>query len=351
MNNGRSSARPKARTALGVALLFAMVGRAPGAAGAVGPAPRMPAVRLVEVTPPSCGAASFPTVPFLDSLRVELASSALACCALVDPGGDAQTTAALRVGLELVPCSADAEKVDAAVRDLSDGRVVARAITLSDIAPPARPRALALAVAELIRALRQTARDAAPPPAAVAAESLPPSPPPPAGGHSPGLFLQVEGEARLVPTRSTTLWGGRVRLILPAGRLHADVDLGGGYASAGTDLGDVVLRTASLGLGGGPRLAARSAIIDLGLRAEVGWAWIRGAASAADVRTGSGSDVTASAGVRATVAFPARTSVRPSLGLEGGGVLRGVKGEASGRPVVGMTGYYWLAAIGIGVAP
>ena len=352
MSTRRAFARPANRDSVAFALFITMTGLAPRVAAAVGPAPRMPAERLVEVTPPSCGGDSFPTVAFLDSLRVELAGRGLACCALVDPGDDSRTTAALRVRLELSPCAADGERVQAEVRDPSDGRVVAREIALSDVAPPARSRALALAVAELIRTLGQEARNEAPPPIpVVAVGSRPSAPPPPKGERPLGLSMQLEGEAKVLPTRATTVWGGRVRLTLPWRMLHADLDLGAGYASAGADLGDVTLRTASLGMGVGPRLLTRIAVIDLGLRAEVGWAWISGAAASADVRTGSGSGVVFSAGLRAAAALPARMKVRPSLALEGGPVLQGAKGEASGRPVVGMTGYYLLAALGIGVAP
>jgi hypothetical protein len=308
---------------------------------------RAPAARVVEVTPPVCGSGSFQAVAFLDSLRVELAGRGLACCTLAEPGGEGDT-GALRVTLELVPCAADAEQILASARDPSDGRVVAREISFSDVAETARPRALALAVAELIRTLGHPPEKPTPPPPAAVVSSTPP--PPPSPTRAARLSLALEGEARVLPTRSTTVWGARARIMVPWRGLHADLDVGGGYASAGSDLGDVALRTASLGVGFGPRLTTRAAVIDFGLHAELGWAWIRGDPVSADVHSGSGSGVTSSVGLRVAAALPAAFKIRPCLALEGGGVLQGAQGRSSGQTVVGMTGYYLLAALGIGVA-
>ena len=332
------------------ALLIAVVGAAGPGRAAVGPAPRTPAARAVEVTPPACGNGSFEAVAFLDSLRVELAGRGLACCTLAEPGGDGPDTGALRVTLELVPCAADADRILASVRDPSDGRVVAREISFSDVAETARPRALALAVAELIHTLGQPpAREAPPPPAALVSSVPPPPPPPPQPTRAARVSLGLEAETRVLPAHSTTVWGGRARLTMPWRSLHADLDVGGGYASAGSDLGDVVLRVASVGVGLGPRLSTRTAVIDLGLHAELGWAWIRGDAVSADVGSGSGSGLLSSAGLRAAAALPAALRMRPCLALEGGALLHGLKGQSSGRAVVGMTGYYLLAALGIEV--
>jgi hypothetical protein len=281
---------------------------------------------------------------------VELAGRGLTCCAVAEPG-ETGVPAALRVSLEVAPCAADVEKVLVEVSDGADGRVVVREVALSDVAQTARPRALALAVAELMRSLgQQPAPDEPPPPVAVVVTPPPPSPPA-APVRAIGLSLQVEGEVRALPARSTTVWGGRARVTAPWRWLHADLDVGGGFASAGSDLGEVLLRTASVGLWGGPRLASRIAIVDLGLRGELGWAWIRGEPNSSSVRGGSGGKLLASLGLRAAAALPAALSLRPCLAVEGGGVLAGLDGQAGGRGVLGVGGYYVLAALGIGVVP
>ena len=315
------------------------------------------ATRAVEVSSPSCAASSFQIIPFLDCLRVELAGSKHACCTLADSSGGATATASLRVTIEVVPCVADGEDVQVSVRDLSDGRELERAVGLADVAPTARPRALALAVAELIRSLGEAARDEVPPPAIVRAEALPPAPTPTPTPTSPGvarpdrLSVHLEGETRLLPTRDTTMWGGRARFTTLWRRLHLDVDLGVDLASAHDDLGEVRFRSASLGLGVGPRFVSRAAILDLGLRAGLGWAWVSGQTSLADVRTQAGSDFVSNLGLRVSADVPAGMKVRPGIALEAGLVLHGMDGEASYRPVVGMTGYYALLALGLALSP
>ena len=155
---------------------------------------------------------------------------------------------------------------------------------------------------------------------------------------------------RGLPTRDTTLWGGRVRLTAHRQVFHADLDLGGSYARAQAQLGDVLFHTASVGLGFGPRVVTRTALLDLGLRAELGWAWVHGETALADVSTGAGSELISNVGFRASLEIPAQMKVRPNLTLETGAVVRGVKGEVNGQPVAGMTGYYLLAALGIAVS-
>jgi hypothetical protein len=288
-------------------------------------------------------------VPFLDSLRVELAGSNLACCTLTESSSGATATAWLLVSVEVVPCSSDGQDVQVSVHGQSDGREVERTISLDDVVATARPRVLALVVAELIRSLGQVAQDEASVPGADFVQDSPPAPSPFVRPVS--LSVHVEGETRVVPTLDTTMWGGRARFTVPWHKLHLDVDVGFDYASAQDDLGEVLWRSASMGLGVGPRFSSRMAILDLGLRAELGWAWIHGEASFSGVRTRAGSDFVSNLGLRISVEVPAGMKVRPGIALEAGPVLHGMKGEVSSRPVVGMTGYYMLVALGLAVSP
>jgi hypothetical protein len=211
---------------------------------------------------------------------------------------------------------------------------------------------LALAVAELIRSLEQVPPDKAPEAITVSTPNavVLPASPPSAGTPLTHLSIHAEAEARGLPTRDMSLWGGRGRLTVYRRLLHADLDLGGSYARAHAQLGDVLFHTASIGLGFGPRFANRTAVLDLGLRAELGWAWVHGETALADVRTGAGSELICNMGFRASLEVPAEMKVRPNLTLEVGAVVRGVKGEVSSEPVAGMTGYYVLAALGIAVS-
>ena len=343
--------RPPLRLRLGLAVATPLLLFAQPAQGADLTAPPLEA-RSVVVSPPLCQVEAFSLAPFLDCLRVELAGGGLDCCTLADPADAKPALAFLRVKLEIDPCVADADRLQVSAREAVGPRMAARQVSLADVPETARPRALALAVAELIRSLGQG------PPGGIPVASLAPAQDSVAASASSRaevprpkpLSIHVEAEARGLPTRDTILWGGRARLTAHRRSFHADFDLGGGYARARAELGDVILRSASVGLGFGPRLATGMAVLDLGLRAELGWAWIRGETALADVRTGAGSEPIANVGVRASLEVPAQAFVRPNLSLETGVVVRGVKGEVRGEPVAGMTGYYLLAALGIAVS-
>jgi len=312
------------------------------------PAPSPTGLQSIEVSAPACKAGAFEMIPFLDALRVELAGTGVRCCTLAESDGGPTATVSLRVKVETAPCLRDGDTVQLWVQDVSEARVVHRELSLADVMPAARPRTLALAVAELIRSRGQPFAGEAPPSIAFSAEA-----PLPAPSSSPGsrVAVRVEGEARILPTRDTLMWGARMRVAAPWRSLHIDLDLGVDRASRQDDLGSVQLRSASVGLGAGPRLVAGMGILDLGLRAELGWAWVRGDTGSANVQSGAGSDLVASLGLRAALELFARSRFRPSIALEGGGVLHGTKGEADGRSVVGMTGYYGLASIGVAVSP
>ncbi len=307
------------------------------------PAPVLPGPgsRAVIVQPPACPAGVFPLAGVLDCLRVELAGRGLACCG--EPDSSA-LSAALLVRMEIVPCAsaADLDRVRVSVREQGSGREIASLVSLADVAETARPRALALAVAELIRSLQNG-------PEPVPAASAPPEPVsrPPAPSPQPiGSWLELMAEGRTMPEASTTIWGGRLLWSVYRRHLHADVDVGGGYGRAPVDLGAVVWHSGSAGLDLGPRLALPRLVLDLGVRAELGWLWARGESSQPNVLNGSGSKLTSSVGLRAALAIPARSRVGLGLSIEGGEVVRGVRARA-GEPATGMAGYYLLAALGL----
>ena len=333
---------------MGIAALFV----AQQAHGAPEPARPSPGVRSVVVSPPLCKVDAFSLPSFLDCLRVELSGRGFDCCTLAVPDGATPRMASLLVQIEIDPCSADADRLQVSAREAAGPRLAERQVSLADVADTARPRALALAVAELIRSLGQVPPDKAPEAITVSTPKVvvPPASPASAGDWPTHLSMHVEAEVRGLPTRDTSLWGGRGRLTVYRRLLHADLDFGGSYARAHAQLGDVLFHTVSMGLGLGPRFATRSAVLDLGLRAELGWAWVHGETALADVRTDAGSGLISNVGFRASLEVPAQMKVRPNLTLEAGAVVRGMKGDVSGQPVAGMTGYYLLAALGIAVS-
>ena len=315
-------------------------------------APASPETTSVVVSSPRCEADSFPLVAFLDSLRVELAGRGLRCCTLAEPEDGVPTAASLRVTIEpTVYCATD--RVHIAVQGPEGLRLVEREISLADVAEAARPRALALAAAELIRSIGQAKPDDKKEAIAGSSKStpLPTSPSPaPVVTRAPALSMHFEAEARDMPMRNTVLWGGRVRFTACRRSFHADLDLGANYSDARVELGEIVLHSATMGLGLGPRLVTRTAVIDLGLRAELGWAWMHGKPAFPDVQTGTGSGMISSAGFRVSLQGPIETKIGPGLAFESGAVLRGMKGEVNGQTATGISGYYLLAGVGIGVS-
>jgi hypothetical protein len=313
----------------------------------------LPVAQAVVVLPPRCTAPSFSTASFLDSLRVELAGTAPWCCALGDANDWPPAEAALRVKVDLVPCVAGADRVRVSVFEPASSRAVEREVSLADVAQTARPRALALAVAELIHSLGQGASSetvAAPAAALPLPKTEAPAVARPTRAASAALSIHVEAEARIFPAHDTTMWGGRVRLATHWRVLHADLDFGGDFGSKQVALGNLILRSAGAGLGLGPRFATRVAIIDLGLRGGLGWAWIRGETALTSVHAEAGSNLISSAGLRLSFEAPPRLWIRPSITLEGGGFIRGLNGEVNGQTVTGITGYYLLAGLGLAVS-
>jgi hypothetical protein len=332
------------RLVLGLTLVTAVLTALPRTAA---PLPDAPAEEeTVVVSPPACGTEGFPLVAFLDALRVELAGCGLRCCTVAQAGDETPTGSALRVKVEWTPCAAEARRVQISAHEPAAARMVAREVSLVDVVKAARPRALALATAELIRWLRQAPGET--PAALVApARTEPPAPPP---VRSNALSLHVAAELRGFPARDTLLWGGRARLTGHWRMLHMDFDLGANSARVGSELGDLLLRSVSVGLGLGPRFAGRTFLVDIGPRLDLGWASIRGEPGFADVRGDASSGAILSAGLRLAIEAPARQRWRPCLTLEGGGVLQGMNGDVNRLPAAGMTGHYLLASLGLALS-
>jgi hypothetical protein len=309
-----------------------------------------PDSHAVLVLPPRCHAEAFALIPFLDSLRVEIAAKNLGCCALADADTWSTAPASVRVKLELVPCGEDADHVQVSVFGSASSHGIDRVVSLADVAKTAQPRALGLVVAELIRSLEQGAvieESAAPAPEVKPIAPLPAQVGRPASGR---YSLHIDAEVRGYPAKEMMMWGGRLRFAKHWHTLHADIDMGGGFARKRVDLGAVLVRSASMGITFGPRLMIKAATLDLGLRGELGRAWVRGESALVDVQAGAGSRWVANAGLRLALEAPAKLRARPSIALEAGRVILALMGEANGQAVAGIGGYYVLANFGLALS-
>jgi hypothetical protein len=339
----------------------------------------------IRLSVPACSTAPFSVEAFLGSLEVELAGHLPACCLLDrappsprdaqdDPGSP---QLGLRVTLSIDPCDASATAVDVRVRDPARPAGLARRVGLGDIPLDARPRALALAVAELVHSATAT-----PPPAPPVTAPAPPvtAPPPPmtapappmtapappaassaragdSGGAPrprppsilPWIFVSGILELETHPGNNMTLWGVRPSLAVARGHWQAalDVDLMAGDPSV--SLGDVSTRMLAGTLAVGPRLALGHLVLDVAACGRFGWAWMAGNTSDANAVARSGSAPLASAGGRLGIFLPtaARVSHLRAL-VEAGAMTHGLEATVNGTTATGLTGGYILFGVGFG---
>jgi hypothetical protein len=295
-----------------------------GAAGAARAADAVDVVAGVRLSSPECPIAPLSVPELVEALRPELAGRAAA----------AEPTL---VTLAIEPCDVGTTSVRVTVGASS------REIGLGDVAPSARPRALALAIAELVRG-------AAPPPPPPPPEPLAPVAPPPAVPPPPRVEVGAEALATLFPARHTTLWGGRALAGWASEIAHAELFL---EAAAGSrDVAGGAIDVRRLGGGvffgtsrpfGGGRAVARSAF-----GASLDWTHVAGRAATPDVSTGAGSGLTLALRLRLSLAFPVSSSVSLHAFAEPGFVLRGLDATADGARAAGVWGP--LVAFGLGGA-
>ena len=292
---------------------------------------------VIRVFPPECAAAPVSFDDFVDTLRVELAGRQPHCC-VVGPEDDPATDA-VKVTLTIEPCDPATEDVGVNVEVAATQRTIRRDVSLADLPPEARPRALALAVAEL---MRETGEPAPPP--------VPPPPPPP---PAPRLMLGggVAGDVRRHFAHPATLFGARLELTLSSAHVQVALDVGAAATSSAQSLGDVSILVASATLSIGPRITLGPTVLTFGPAASLGWASIKGHSTDPDVIPGEGGGLVSTLGVRAGIEAPVPRVLRVFGTLEGGGTVRGLDADVAGQPAIGISGAYVLFAVGVRFGP
>jgi hypothetical protein len=293
-------------------------------------------IPLIRIFPPACEVGPVSVDDFVDALRVELAGRQPHCC-VVGPGGDAATDA-VKVTLSIEPCDAATDQIDVVVDVANPPHTMQRPVSLADLPSEARPRALALAVAELIR----TAGEAAAPP--------PPTPPPerheaPFGALN-GSFV---GDVRHHFGQGTTLWGARLGLSLVFERWQATVDAGAATSNTDVSAGRIDLLLATGALFVGPRFAAGPIVVSFGPTGALGLVRMKGQSTT--LIANEGSFFVATAGVRAAIEAPARHVVRAFGYAEAGLTIRHLEAEVDGAPAAGISGPYIMFAAGLKFGP
>ena len=329
------------RRGLDIGIIVAIVVAARAAAAAEPEVVATPPA--VHIVGPECRETPLSIAEFVEALRVELAGRGMRCCT-TGAGADAAPAAAgeLLVTLAVEPCDPNTDRVGVVVTDTRRLQAVERSVSLADLPPAARPRALALAVAELLHAANQPPQ---PPPA----PATPPEPQPPPAAATEGARLSGGADAllRSYPMRQTVLFGAQLSLGVSGARWHAALTLDGALGRPPVDLGAVSIRALAAAVTAGPRFAVGRTTIDVGASASGGWAWVRGEPSGADVTAGAGDGFIAAAGARVAVQAPASSALRFHAAGEAGAVLHGIDADVDGSAAAGIAGVYLSVAVGV----
>lgn len=311
--------------------------------------PAMTVAPPIAVGVPDCATAPASIDAFLGSLRVELAAEGQPCCTRVpEHAAGALTGPRSPVSVTIGwTCAPESSQVDVQVRDERTGAALGRQVALGDVSADARPRALALAAAELIRAAGATPPPAPPPPPA-------PAPPPPVDradldGWLPNAGLVV----RTQPSGNLTLYGFHGGV----GYAHASWAVAiEGFIESGNptvQLGTIDTTFAGGELRVGRRFRLARAPFEVAVAGSLGVVQVDGVSSVPGATVSSGAGLVSTAGVRIAYDFWAIPHDRARLRLlaEGGYVLRGMEATVNHADAAGVTGGYALVGLAFTLGP
>ncbi|HEY4395345.1 MAG TPA: hypothetical protein VGP64_14845 [Polyangia bacterium] len=296
----------------------------------------------IRVSLPSCPSPPFSIAAFLGLLEVELAGHDPPCCVLAPPtaANDGGAAGPL-VALSLDSCDAGATAVDVRVQD-GRGKAAQRRVGLGDIPDEARPRALALAAAELVHSLAQAPVAPLAPPAIAAAPAAAPA-------RLPTLAASGLVQLEPHPGNNMLLWGLAASLGAGRGLWQAALDLQYLSGDPSMPLGDVRTTMLAAALTAGPRFALGRVVLDVGATGRLGWCWMSGHVTTPNGLAGSGSALVGSAGGRLGILLPTAAGVSHLRAVvEGGAMIHGLEAEVNGAGVAGVAGGYLLFGLGFG---
>jgi hypothetical protein len=302
----------------------------------------------VRVSAPRCSTGSWAASTWGQLLRVEMKADDITVY-ISRPGDD--TTDPVDVGLvDLWPAGCSDVSTTARLTCTNTAHSFERQLDLIDVAPVARPRVIAIAVADAVRAcavvLPTTSLDvetSAPPP-------QPPPPPPPRSSTSsaPPLTLGLLGEARSYTTNATALFGPRAFLDLGLLSNHFvfRIDAGVLRGTASDTLGTIAGTVASAGAGLRARTRTGGFELGAGVRGELGYGWFSGSAGAPTVLA-----THASSSLAYLAATLTATRLANSLGIEldvdAGTTVHGFSADADTRPLFDAEGFILAVRLGL----
>jgi hypothetical protein len=258
-----------------------------------------------------------------------------------------------RLELELPECSSDAAELTLSVLDPDRRWLVQRRLPLSDIPFEARPRALALAIAEALDRTRPSTAGTAAAPAPL--PRLPPAPaalpePPAAPTETPSLQLGVAAQHRTPLLASHPFWGGELSVSRFASRAWDQLSWVAAFAFAtnttDTRLGQMRTDWWSAGLGLDFR---ESGLLELAIGPRLGLGYVSSRPERATRASASRTDAFIVLwGVGTELALPLGSSWRLRGTLELEQPSRGLVLTAGGQRSLSLEG--WLLTSGLGLA-
>ncbi len=247
-----------------------------------------------------------------------------------------------------VAATCDADLANLRVLDPTTGKSVERSVALSQAAPTARARLLALAIAELVAAswseLESNPEPKAPPAAplapmaarAAARGAIAPVP----------LELAAVADAHLLASRDVVLGGGARTEVWISPPFFLRFDALAHYAVLSRSTGTIALTMPSLSGAIGASLGTESLQPRVSLGARAGYAWMSGVARGA--ATTGHREEGAWVGPELTVELSAwpRARVHPLLSLSVGAHILGVRGTVNGGRDVMATDVWSALSLG-----
>jgi hypothetical protein len=323
---------------------------------------------------PRCDVAPLEVDALVWALRVELAGNGVKSVELAAPGSTFDEGALATIAVQ-APCAANALEVTLEIDDAATAKSIKRVVSLADVPGAARSRALAIAMAELLRAswaeltlqqvpsavnraLAERLRRVVALHAATIADGAranEAASPAQTAGPSLGAVttLAVVLDGRFFPDYASGLVGPRAELSLPLAStlpLRLRVDAGAAFGSAHDPVGDIALVLVSGALGLAVSSEAGPVRAEIGPRIEAGWGNARGIAFDAGVQASSASRAIAVVSLAAQAYFRITNAWWGAAGVDAGATLAGLDARADGRRAAGLGGPMMGIRVGAGLA-
>jgi hypothetical protein len=296
---------------------------------------------------PGCRAGTFMESAFIRLLELELLTDRMQ----VTLAEAAPTAGLLTVEVPSAVCDADAREALVTVRATGGSRDD-RSIALGDLTMEARPRAIALAVAEQIRATRSSLEvSRRERPLSGYHLAMVPDAPEPTAPRARTFDLAGFAAWRTFAPAKTSLLGAEIAatFALPGTRLALRGDAAGSWKNFDDVLGTVNLSTYTVGFGAFA-LAGQNPTFLAGPHVELGLAQVSG-----DPASGATSNSLSRALATASVIAGARAWLLPDWALlaeiEGGLTVSGLEVHVSDRTLARLRGPWLMARAGIALRP